>query len=305
MKVLKSSVSIQKAKPVVNPYGAIGVGILCISFGSILAKLSTAPSLIIATYRLFFTALLLTPWVLWKNRQDFQSLDWASFGRAGLSGVFLALHFATWISSLKYINVSSSVVLVALQPVFVALGSLLVLKETIPLKALLSGALALSGTFIIGAESLQLGKQALLGDILAITGALFAALYWMTGRVVRQKLSVTAYTYIAYSSCALLLLLFTLFQGLPLFAYPPREWLLFVASALVPTLGGHSIFNWALGYVKSLVVSVAILGEAVGASILAFFILGEVPGTLELVGGLIILLGLYLFLINNKTNEEE
>lgn len=292
----------KSTRPPINPYGAISVGILCISFGSILAKLSTAPSLVIAAYRLFFTALLLTPWVLVKSREDFKNLDLPLLAWTALSGVFLALHFATWITSLKYISVSSSVVLVALQPVFVALGSFFILKESIPFKALLSGALALSGTLIIGAGSLQLGKDALLGDILAVAGALFAALYWMTGRVVRQRLSVTAYTYIAYSSCAVLLLLFTIFQGLPLLDYPPREWLLFVASAIIPTLGGHSLFNWALGYVKSIVVSVAILGEAVGATILAFFILKEVPGTTELIGGTIILMGLYLFLINNKSD---
>jgi drug/metabolite transporter (DMT)-like permease len=262
--------------------------------------MSAAPALVIATYRLTFASLFLTPYALWKNRQELKKLSPKVFLWALLSGAFLALHFATWISSLKYINVSSSVVLVALQPVFVALGSFFIFQEKIPLKALLAGMLALSGTFVIGLGDLELGKTALWGDILAVTGAVFAAAYWMVGRSLRQILSLTAYTYVVYTTCALLLFLFTAGRGIPLFGYSARDWLLFLGLALIPTLGGHSSFNWALAYVQSIVVSLAILGEAVGATVLAFLLLGEMPGSLELIGGIIILAGLYLFLINNK-----
>ncbi|WP_227763099.1 DMT family transporter [Zhaonella formicivorans] len=292
--------TVKNVKPLVNPYVMIGFGIICISFGSVFAKMSAAPALVIATYRLTFASLFLTPYALWKNRQELKKLSPKVFLWALLSGAFLALHFATWISSLKYINVSSSVVLVALQPVFVALGSFFIFREKIPLKALLAGMLALSGTFVIGLGDLELGKTALWGDILAVTGAVFAAAYWMVGRSLRQILSLTAYTYVVYTTCALLLFLFTAGRGIPLFGYSARDWLLFLGLALIPTLGGHSSFNWALAYVQSIVVSLAILGEAVGATVLAFLLLGEMPGSLELIGGIIILAGLYLFLINNK-----
>lgn len=279
-----------------NPYVAIYIGIMAISFGSIFAKMSTAPSLIIASYRLVFAALLMTPFMFFKGWNEFKRIKGKLLAWTLLSGIFLALHFATWISSLKYISVSSSVVLVALQPVFVALGSKVILKEKLPGKALLTGAVALVGTFIIGLGDLRLGGEALGGDFLAIAGAFFAALYWMVGRYARRELSVSVYTYLVYSICAILLFTFSAWQKLPLFAYPAREWLLFLGAALVPTFGGHSLFNWALGYVPSFVVSVAILGEAIGATILAFFLLSEIPSSTQLIGGALILTGLYFFL---------
>jgi len=286
-----------------KPYVAILLGIMAISFGSIFAKLSVAPSLIIAAYRLALAVLLMTPFIVLAKPKEFQKVDKNVLGWTFLSGFFLALHFATWISSLKYITVSSSVVLVALQPVFVALGSWLFLKEPISLRGILTGSIALIGTFIIGLGDLSLGRDALWGDLLAVIGALFAALYWMVGRVARKSLSVSVYTYLAYGVSAVLLLAMAAFQGIPLFSYPAREWLLFLAAALIPTLGGHSLFNWALGYVPSFVVSVAILGEAIGATILAFLLLKEIPTNTQLTGGVFIILGLYLFLRETAKSE--
>ena len=275
---------------------AILIGIMAISFGSILAKLAQAPSLLTAAYRLTSAVLVMTPFVFYKALLDFKKLRPRDLGWTVLSGGFLALHFAAWISSLKYISVSSSVVLVALQPVFVALGSWLLLKESIPCKAVLTGSIAMIGTIIIGLGDMQLGREALWGDFLATAGALFAALYWMVGRRVRQNLSVSIYTYLVYGSAAFFLLSLAIVQGLPLFNYLAGEWLLFLTAGIVPTLGGHSLFNWALAYLPSFVVSVAVLGEAIGATILAFLLLGEIPTHAQLLGGCFILLGLYLFL---------
>jgi len=286
-----------------KPYMAILIGIMAISFGSIFAKMAQAPSLITASYRLALAVLIMTPFTVFANFKEFRKIDKKILGWTFLSGVFLALHFATWISSLKYITVSSSVVLVALQPVFVALGSWLFLKEPIPFKALLTGCMAFIGTVIIGLGDFRLGGEALWGDLLAILGALFAALYWMVGRFARKTLSVSTYTYLVYSMSSVLLISFAYLQGLPLFSYPGRDWLLFLAAAVVPTLGGHSLFNWALGYVPSFVVSIAILGEAIGATILAFFLLQEIPTTTQLVGGGFIILGLYLFLRETAKSE--
>lgn len=299
VKMMSRNATELQAQPVLNPYLVVGAGIIFISFGSIFAKMSAAPALVIATYRLLFTSLLLTPYALLCKRQELKKLMPADLRWALGSGFFLALHFATWISSLKYISVANSVVLVALQPVFVAAGSLVIFKERIAVKALLAGGLALCGTFIIGYGDLKLGPGAFWGDFLAVSGALFAASYWMVGRYLRQNLGVFTYTYVVYSTCALILLGLTISQGLPLFAYPPGEWLLFLGMAVIPTLGGHSLMNWAIGYVQPIVISMAILGEAVGATILAFVLLGEIPSPMDLLGGLIILVGLYLFLRYN------
>ncbi|MDS1030922.1 DMT family transporter [Bacillota bacterium LX-D] len=300
VKILSKNLFDHKGKHALNPYLVMAIAIICISFGSIFSKMSDAPAIIIAAYRLGFSSLLLLPFIFGKSWQEFKSIKSSKVLWALLSGLFLALHFATWVSSLKYITVSSSVVLVALQPVFVAVGSYLFLKEKIPIKALLAGLIALSGTFLIGAGDLQIGSKALWGDFLAISGAVFAAAYWIVGRSLRQSLSVTTYTFLVYTTSAVILFGFAYVQSIPLLAYDIKNWVLFFALAIVPTLGGHSLFNWSLGYVQSIVVSISILGEAVGATILAYFIFGEAPTFIELFGGIVILLGLYLFIINNK-----
>lgn len=281
-------------RPVVNPYLAVVVGVFSVSFSSLFVKLSTAPPLAIATYRLLFTFLLLAPYAL-VNWQGLRAMTRRQVAAAVLSGVFLALHFATWFMSLNYTTVASSVVLVTTQPIFVVLGSYFFFREKVSRKALIGGGLALSGSFVIGAGDFQLGMGALVGDFLALTAAVLVSGYLLVGRRLRVAVDLSAYTFVMYGSSSLTLIIATWVARVPFYPYPTRDWLLFLALALVCTIFGHTVFNWVLKYVQASVVAVSILGEPIGAMIWASVFLGEIPTFRQLFGASLIFSGLYLF----------
>ncbi len=277
-----------------NPQWIVLIGVIFISFSSIFIKYSTAPSLIIAAYRLGFTILLLLPTVIRSKRQEIKEIDKKSLGICILSGIFLALHFATWITSIKYTSIASSAVLVNTHPVFILLGSVLILKEKVSKKTVLCIGVALGGGIIISMGDSALGSHVLFGDMLALIGAFFVAGYMMIGRVVRQHMSVTTYTFLVYTSCFVTLMLLVVGTGIPLYPYPLREWLIFLALAVFCTILGHSIFNWALGYVKATFVSTAVLGEPVFATLWAMLLFSEHPSLWQIIGSIMIVFGIYL-----------
>ena len=283
-------------RPPVNPYLVLFIAIVGLSFGAFLAKLSDAPALIIATYRNTIATVILAPFALIMCRQELKNLSLRDGAAAFASGVFLAFHFATWILSLDYTSVASSTVLVTLQPVFVVLGSYIFLKETVSKKALLAGLLAIVGSVIIGLSDFRIGGMALWGDFLALSGAVLIAVYMLIGRRLRQRLSLTAYTFLVYGACSVTLLLMDILTGTPLAPYSAQNWLLFLAMALIPTIMGHSLLNWNLKYLPASTVSVSVLGEPIGASILAGIFLHEMPAGLQVIGVGLILIGIYFFM---------
>lgn len=267
-------------------------GVLAISFSAVLIRLASAEPAVIAFYRLFFSAALLAPWA-WRQR-----------GRAKLSasrlalifgaGVFLALHFLFWMTSLEHTSVASSVVLVNTQPLFVFLLSLIFLKE-VPNRSMLAGlTLALAGSVVVVFSQDSGGQSRLFGNILALLGAVMMAAYFLVGRKVRQKVPLALYSALVYGASSLVLAVFILFKGLPWIGYEGKTWLMFFLLALFPTILGHNSFNWALEYLPATMVSIVILGEPIGASISAALILKEIPGWLELSGGTLILAGIFL-----------
>jgi drug/metabolite transporter (DMT)-like permease len=272
------------------------LGVAAVSFAAIFTKLSTAPSLAIAFYRMLFTALLLLPFTLTGSRGEFRTIGGRDLSLALLSGVFLALHFAVWNISLRYTSVASSTVLVTMQPLFVVGLGVVLFREKLSLQAIAGAAVTLVGSIIIGAGDFQLGGLALRGDLLAFSGALFFAVYVLIGRSLRARLSVLPYVTLVYGAASLVLLLLMAVARTPLYPYHALDWLLFLALAVIPTILGHTVFNWALRYVKAAVVSVSVLGEPVGATILAILVLGEKPGLAQLAGGLVIISGLALFI---------
>ncbi len=271
------------------------LGVIFVSFSSIIAKSSSAPSLIISTYRMGFTVLLLLPSVLSKNLDEIKKIDRKTFGICIISGIFLAFHFATWIESLKHTSVASSTVLVNTHPVFIVLASFFILKERVSKETLIAIGIALTGSMIISTGDSSLGSNILYGDMLAILGALFVAGYMMIGGIIRQKLSVTAYTFIVYTSCTITLILLSLLTKTPLYPYPAPELLRFFMLAIFCTIMGHSLFNWALEYVKPTFISTAVLGEPVFATIWAILFFNEIPRPWQIVGSLIILYGIYRY----------
>lgn len=293
-------------QPPINPYLAVLLAVIAMSSAAIFTRLSTAPPLVIAFYRMGFSLLILTPLALSSSgRAELRTIERRDLAAAAIAGLFLAIHFTVWITSLEYTSIASSTVLVTMQPLFVVTLGFLFLKEKFSPKTLLGAGLALSGSILVGAGDFQIGGKALLGDILAFSGAFFIAVYFLIGRNLRGKLSLFPYVFLVYGTATAFLFVANLCTRAPLYPYPYLDWVWFVALAVFPTIGGHTVFNWALRYVKTMVVSVSILGEPVGATILAFLIFKEVPGYLQLFGGLIIITGIYLFLNTAKEEQEK
>jgi len=281
-------------------YFVLALAIVAVSWAAPFIRLAQSPSLAIAFLRLVFSTLLLAPLALAKEKRTmaaFQSREWLLLL---LSGLFLALHFATWISSLALTTVASSVVIVATQPIFAALFGFLFLKERMPWLAVLGLILAISGSAVIGAGDFSGGGKPLLGDFLALLGAVFVAGYLLIGRSLRQNLPILAYIFPVYLFAALFLGLICLVTGTPLGPFPGRAYLWIFLLALVPQTMGHSLYNWALRHVKAYVVGVAVLGEPIGAALLAVFLFREIPGPAIFLGAGLILIGVFLALYKER-----
>lgn len=280
--------------PPISPHVGMAVGVVTVSTAALTIRLAQqeAPSLSIAAWRLTLAMLVLTPIVLSRHRDELSRLTRSELVRAGLSGFLLALHFATWITSLELTSVAASSVLVAMNPLFVGLLSPLLLKESVA-PAMLSGILvAVVGSGILGLGNLSGGGDPLLGDLLALAGAVCAAGYMMIGRTLRRKLTLMTYIFVVYGVAAIILLLIVWVDGQPMAGFKPETygWLLYLA--LGPQLIGHTTFNWALRYLSAAYVTVTLLSEPIGASLLAWVFLNEPPTTLEVLGGALILTGI-------------
>mgnify|MGYP006283202735 CR=1 FL=1 len=272
------------------------IGVIAVSFSAIFIRLSTAPPLALAFYRMFFATIALLPIALTRDSSRNQIMDLT--GKQLLlmtgAGLFLSIHFGVWVISLSHTTVASSVVLVTTQPIFLTFFEYFLLKKKPSNKLLLGILIATVGGTLIGYGDL-LGSQAkVLGDLLALSGALMAAGYFFIGGTVRQKLNNIPYITVVYGITAIFLLIFCLLMQVPLVGYSAYNMGLFLLLALVPTLIGHTSFNWALKDIRASRVGTTILGEPVGASILAAIMFKEVPGPIPAVGGLIVLIGIYV-----------
>lgn len=278
-----------------NPYIILILGVFTVSFAAILIKLTTAPAPVIAFYRMALASIILFPVVMLRNRRELKKvLTKKYFISLFCGGFFLAAHFILWITSLDYTTVASSVVFVAMQPIFVTLGSYLIFKERISTSLIVGIVVAVVGSVIIGFSDLKVAGSFLYGDLLALAGAVMIAGYVLIASKLRQKLSLLPYVFVIYSISVLFLYIFVLGQGYKLTGYSLSDYIIFLLLALGPNLIGHTSFNWALKYVSSPVVATSILGEPVGSTILAFFILNEIPPVGTLIGSIFILGGIYL-----------
>jgi drug/metabolite transporter (DMT)-like permease len=208
-------------------------------------------------------------------------------------GIVLAIHFATWITSLGLTSVASSVLFVHIDPIFVALVSHFYLNERIQTGTTIGIGLAFFGATILAYGDASISKASLLGDLLALIGAVMLGIYILAGRRLRQKFDLVSYVTPVYASSTITLMIASLASGTSLWPYPPREIFLFFVIALVPMIFGHTVYNWTLKWLSASLVSISLLGEPVGATILAYVILNEVPTQLTLIGGVLILLGIY------------
>ena len=270
------------------------IGIMAISTASIFIKLCDAPALIIATYRMMVASLILMPFTCYKR-------TWRGWERKEcvwflLSGFFLSLHFAFWIASLKYTSVASSVVLVTTHPIFVGIGGWIFLKERVGMNLVLGIAFSVFGSGLISYGDMGLSKEALMGDGLALLGAIAASGYLLIGRKMRKDLDLLSYIFPVYSTAGLILILLSLIFHESFFGYSPPTYFFLFLLALIPQLIGHTTFNWALKYLPASMVAITILGEPIGSTILAYFILGEGLTILKVVGGVLIFTGILIAL---------
>ena len=258
-----------------------------------LVRFSEAPALTIGAWRLVFAVALIA---LLRALSGGVRPTRRELGAAIVAGLFLAGHFWAWIASIEYTSVASSVALVCMQPVFVAILSATVLKEH-PSRAQWAGiGIAVLGAFVIAWGDWSAGGQALLGDALALLGAMLVSVYYIIGRRLRQRLDLWTYTGVVYGVAALLLAAAALASGAELVDHPGREWLIFVLLALLPTMLGHTGANYALAHYPAYKVNLTILGEPVIASLLAWGLPGirEAPPLQTVLGGVLIIAGIAL-----------
>ena len=266
--------------------------------------LNTAPSAVTAAYRLLWTILLMAPVTFGSReiRQELFQLDRKNLILSVLSGIFLAFHFTLWFESLRHTSVASSTTIVCTEVIWVSLGYALFLKGRMSIRALLAIAVTLVGSVLIAFADSSTGGAHLYGDLLSLLAAIAVAAYVLLGRIVRETVSTTVYTFVVYASCAAMLLCFCLIQGNPLFGYGLSGIVVGFLLAVFSTILGHSIFSWCLKYFSPSFVSASKLCEPVVAAILAGFLFGESPAALQLAGGAMILAGVFYYSRLEKEN---
>jgi drug/metabolite transporter (DMT)-like permease len=264
--------SSQVSPPPVPPALAVVLGVIAVSFAAVFIRMCQAPPLAVAFYRMALAAAVLLP--LMTGRRGWRQLSGLSrplLGRILLAGLFLGLHMGTWVTSLYYTSVASSMILVSTQSIFVVLLSHFAIKERVSRAVMAAAIIALVGSIIIGGGDLQVGRHSLIGDGLALAGG-----------------------FLVYSTAAVLLGIGCLFTGTQMWGFPGETFLWLVLLALIPTHLGHTMFNWALRYIPAYVISISLLGEPIGSTTLAYFIFKETPPALTFVGGALVLAGVYL-----------
>lgn len=273
------------------------LGVLGISLSAIFVRLSDAPSVVTATSRLLWTVALMSPVVLGRAacRKELFSLSGKQIIQSVVSGIFLAFHFALWFESLLQTSVASSTAIVCTEVVWVALGFCLFMKGRISKVSILAIGIALIGSVCIAFSDSGSGESHLYGDLLSAVSAMAISVYILLGKVARKTMSATVYTYLVYVACSVTLVILAAGQGYTVadFSLPAlgAGFLLAVFSTIL----GHSIFSWCLKYFSPAFVSASKLCEPVVAAIVAAILFSEIPAPLQVLGGVVVIFGVYLY----------
>jgi len=281
-------------------YFILVIGVISVSFAAIFIRLAEAPFLVIAAYRLCLASLVIVPLAWARSGSELRSLSRRQVILALISGSFLALHFGFWIASLDYTSVATSVVMVTTTPIFVAIASYFLFQEKLGKQTVLGIIISLVGSVLIGYGNWKIGPSPLFGGILALLGALAVVGYTLIGRILMRSIGLLSYISLAYGTAAVLLLITTLILGYSLVGYSSATYIWMVLLAVVPQLIGHSSINWSLRFIPATLVTIAILGEPVGATALAYLILNEAPSLSEFGGGFLILAGIFIAFRKNE-----
>ena len=272
------------------------MGLIAVSFGAIFAKVIDATPFVIAVWRLGIASVIYYGVMRVRSGALRTALTRSQWIIALISGLFLAIHFTTWFISLKHTSVASSVLLVDTAPIFVALGGYLILKEKPTLLMIVGMGIALIGVVLISSLDFASEQSTLFGNLMAICGAIGAAGYILAGRRLRAEMSTLHYVTAVYSVCAVMLLAAVIIIGDPLFGHDAKNYLYLFGIALIPQTIGHTTLNWSLKYFSATTISVLLLGEPIVATLLAWILLGEQIGGMNVAGGLVIIAGLAIVL---------
>ncbi|WP_240420147.1 DMT family transporter [Paenibacillus periandrae] len=287
-------VKLNKSSLSSRPFILLFISILSVSISSIMIKFSDTPTSVAGMYRLFISVIIMLAFVPWKMLRciEMNKKDWSI---VLLAGCFLGLHFLFWMESLVYTSVASSMVILALQPLFVMIGSYFLFKEQMNLLTVVYLIIALAGSIIIAWGDIGISKEALIGDGLSLIGTFFISVYLLVGQKVSRKIDANVYSFIVFFIGGTVLLIYNLINNFSLIGYDSTEWTYFMLLAIIPTILGQYIFNLLLKSIGATTVSVGIIGEPVLAIILAYLLLGETISLFQFLGGMLTLFGMGMY----------
>ena len=287
------------------PYLALIVGMFAISTSAILIRWTSEETepLVIGSYRQTFATLLFVPFLIKDKAQELSSLSQARIGEMVITGILLGAHFGFFISSVKATSVAASVLLGTCHIVYVAIIGWILFGEGLTRKGIIGTCLALSGIVILFWGDLAQNSGNFEGNVLAFISGILAGLYYLGGRKLRKEISLPTYALIVYLSSAITMWIVVIVQDLEYLNIPNSDFQLFFLMALVPTLLGHTMQNWALAFLPAYVVSITLLTEPIGSGILAWHFFEEIPSIGVFIGGLIVLFGVYMVALSEKESN--
>ena len=253
---------------------------------------------------MLFTFLLMLPFA-WRQRQAIRSISRGDWLRLGAAGLFLALHFLLWMESLSYTSIASSTIMLTLEPVFVAIGAYLVFKDKLKPVALIGIAASIAGAVLVSSGDFGLSESAFFGDTLSFLGTIAIAVNMIIAKQLMARVPSYVYSLLVFGITTVFFAIYNTAAGVQMTGYAPREWGLFLLLAIIPTVFGHMIFNWLLTYVKATTISMAVLAEPIGSSLLGVLLFKEWITGFQLMGGAFMIAGFGLYLRSEESMSRD
>ncbi|NMD37649.1 MAG: EamA family transporter [Christensenellaceae bacterium] len=284
------------------------MGVIFASTSSALVNIANAPSMIMVMYRLIIACLILLPMFMIKNRHELKNIQKESIKIVILAGISFALHLATYFEALKLTAIADVVVLVSSEVIFVALIELIFFKQKISPMGWVFLILAIIGGYIVvqGGDK-TIGSNPIMGSLFGVAAALFSALYTIFGKQARKSVSTSLYTLAVYMVSIVVMAVLSLLKGDSLVGYDSINWVSALGLAIFPTLLGHNLFSYSLKHIKASMVSAAKLTLPVFATIIAFFVFGQIPTIRTILGSVLMIgaLAAYIFIYNKEQSKQE
>ena len=284
------------------PYLALLIGMFAISTSAILIRHSNSEPLVIGSYRQAFATLIFLPFILKDRGEEIRSQSYFTLLEMILTGILLGAHFSFFITSVKETSVAASVLLATCHVVYVAVLGRIFFGETLSKKAIIGTSIALAGILILFGGDLLDNPGNFMGNLFAFISGILAGLYYLSGRKLRRSITLPTYAFVVYLFSFLTMFIVVLIQNLSYSNLPITEIQLFLLMALIPTLLGHTMQNWALAYLPAYVVSISLLAEPIGSGLLAWLFFQEIPSFGVILGGLIVIVGLYVVILAEESD---